>query len=216
MIPALLAAITIAASFVTGGTPAVRPTRPVQLGPVRIMGLGDSITYGLRSTDGSGYRGPLDKLYARPHAWVGSLVDPTGRRHEGHGGWTADQLAEQAKLWTAAARPDIVLLEAGTNDVRAGDSAATVLADMRRLVDAVRAGAGPYAAIYVATIPDLPAETAAHRAELRAFNAGLPSLGLRVVDMYAVVQAGDLSADGIHPADSGYAKMARAWAGVLA
>jgi len=211
---AILAALAIAAQFLVGG-PIVRPTQPVTIGPVRVMGFGDSITYGTWSTTGSGYRGPLDALWARPHVWVGSLVDPTGRRHEGHGGYTIDQLLPQAQAWTKAAAPGIVLLEAGTNDVRAGDTAVNMLAELKQLVDAVRAAAGPYARIYVATIPDLPAETAARREQLRAFNLGIPSLGQWVVDINAVLLPGDLG-DGIHPNDGGYAKMAAVYAKVLA
>jgi lysophospholipase L1-like esterase len=213
VIPALIVALLTAAAYLSG-TPAVRPPSPVTLGPVRIMPLGDSITFGFRSTDGTGYRGPLDRLLTRPHVWVGSLTDPHGMHHEGHGGWTIDGLAAQARTWTTAAQPGIVLLEAGTNDVRAGDSSATMLTEMCQLVAAVRAGS-PRAVIWIALIPDLPAETAAHRAQLRAFNAGLDGLGLRTVDMYAAVGADDL-VDGIHPGDGGYIKMAGVWAGALA
>lgn len=214
MIRGLIAALLIAAQFLSGG-PIVRPTQPVTPGPMRIMPLGDSITEGFRSTDGTGYRGPLDRALTRSHVFVGSLTDPKGLPHEGHGGKRLDELAAQAQAWTAAAKPTVVLIEGGTNDVRLGDNGSTMLADLTRLVAAVRAAA-PGVTCYIATIPDLPAETAAKREQLRNFNLSFYQLGCRVVDMYSVLGPGDYDKDQIHPNDSGYGKMAAAYAKALA
>lgn len=214
MIQALLAVVVSVVAFLGGAPSPVRPAQPVTVGPMRIMPLGDSITEGFRSSDGTGYRGPLDRQLTRPHVFVGSLTDARGMHHEGHGGWTLDQLAAQAQAWTAAAKPGVVLIQGGTNDIRAGDNGSTALADLTRLVAAVRAAA-PNAWCLIATIPDLPAETAAKRQTIRDFNLSFYQLGCRVVDVGGVLTAADYNADKIHPNDGGYAKMAKAWAAVL-
>ena len=77
-----------------GGTPAsAAPTTPL-----RVMPLGDSITWGVGSSTGNGYRGPLwNRLAADGHPLDfvgtvrgGSMSDPD---NEGHSGYRIDQIA---------------------------------------------------------------------------------------------------------------------------
>lgn len=86
---------------------------------LRILPLGDSITYGSGSTSGNGYRLELQNLL------VGNTVQYVGSQHsgsmannsnEGHPGAVITQIAKFAKLGLNQL-PNVVLLMAGTNDM---------------------------------------------------------------------------------------------------
>src|SRR5690242_19344551 len=66
--------------------------------PLRLMPLGDSITWGYASPSGNGYRGYLyNDLAGEGHSsdFVGSLRNGTmsDPDNEGHSGWRIDQVA---------------------------------------------------------------------------------------------------------------------------
>ncbi|HEX5741199.1 MAG TPA: GDSL-type esterase/lipase family protein, partial [Pilimelia sp.] len=93
--------------------------------PVRIMAMGDSITWGTGSRDGDGWREPLRARLAA----AGYRVDLVGPLRQGRGpdrdlagypGWRVDQLRGRAPGYVAAYAPDVVLLHIGTNDLRRG------------------------------------------------------------------------------------------------
>ncbi|NUO82725.1 HD domain-containing protein, partial [candidate division KSB1 bacterium] len=105
----------------------------------RIMPLGNSITEGVGSTDGSGYRLPLYNLLTNanvPFDFVGGLqygnVLPD-KDHEGHAGIKADDL--QVTNYLSANPADVILLEIGTNDVSANESATQVRDDIEAILD---------------------------------------------------------------------------------
>jgi hypothetical protein len=69
--------------------------------PIRIMPLGDSITYGTSSTGTVGYRRPLYQLLAGAGYsvdFVGSQTNGSpndfDRNQEGHSGWRADEIRD--------------------------------------------------------------------------------------------------------------------------
>src|SRR2546421_8132061 len=72
---------------------------------IKIMPLGDSITYGQGSSTRGGYRLPLwNELRTRgfPLEYVGSIQSgPTSfdRENEGHPGWKINQIAAQVVHW---------------------------------------------------------------------------------------------------------------------
>lgn len=188
-----------------------------------VMPMGDSITEGVGSTASGGYRGPLATLLPPATRYVGHLTDPAGRRHEGHSGWTIDQLAVDARAWArmtvSRSGPGVVLLDAGTNDVGNGNNhtGAQMLASMDHLLDELLAGGAGH--IVVAQLTITTYNNAAQQAEQRAYNAGLPALAaaksgkVSVVDMAAAPLI--TLADGVHPDDAGYAEMARRWHAAL-
>ena len=94
--------------------------------------------------------------------------------HEGHGGWRADALLAQAAAWTAAARPDIVLLPAGTNDVLNDESPASTIDEIGQTIDAIRT-ANPDVVVLLALIIPVNID---HQVmwNIDAINAGLPAL----------------------------------------
>ncbi|MET9416171.1 FG-GAP-like repeat-containing protein [Streptomyces klenkii] len=181
------------------------------------MPLGDSITRGVGSSTGAGYRADL-RNQLTPHAgavqFVGS-VTTDGAQHEGHSGWQIEDLAENIDGWLSVSRPNVVLLNIGTNDMDLGTDVAGAPARLGALVDRIT-DAAPDVTVLVSSI--VPNANADRNKRVVAYNAAIPQLvaerrgkGLHVgfVDMNAVT-TGDL-ADRLHPNDAGFAKMAGAF-----
>ncbi|MFI5914456.1 SGNH/GDSL hydrolase family protein [Dactylosporangium sp. NPDC051541] len=198
--------------------------------PVRILPLGASITWGTASTDGNGYREELRRHLADdagiPVDFVGSQQSGNGpdRDNEGHPGYRIDQVAAGADAWIAAAGvtpPDVVLLNAGTNDMIQNYDVANAPARLSALIDQILRAA-PAATVMVSTL--VPNRDAAVNARVTAFNAKVPGIvqakaaagqRVRLVDFYANLAPADIGADGIHPTDDGYSKLANAWYSAL-
>ena len=185
---------------------------------IRVMPLGDSITRGTGSPTRSSYRMALAERLLQGGMqinYVGSQSNGTGGdiSHEGHGGWTIDELSEELDGWLATYRPDVVLVHAGTNNITQGDSARTTARKLSAMIDQIRA-ARPEAYIFVAQIAKsrVPREAALDR----AYNRQIPQLvadkqdeRITVVDQSSVtgIDLHDLR----HPNDFGYSKMAWNW-----
>ncbi len=198
-------------------------TRPQPPKPIRIMPLGDSITYG--SGTPGGYRLPLYTALTN----AGYVVDYVGTRtdnsatglpdpdHEGLSGWTIGQLDANIFDWLYAINdPDVILLHIGTNDSGASDFSNRV----DRLDDFVAkiATNRPNANIVVTTLLKR-SDTARYAAITNFFNPYVEgkvlaqqALGRKVhfLDMHAYLELTDMY-DGLHPNAGGYAKMAAAW-----
>jgi hypothetical protein len=120
------------------------------------MPLGNSITEGVGSTHGAGYRLPLYELMKAdsnipPFDFVGSqrrgdFDDPD---HEGHPGFFINDLAVGNYLRDNEA--DVILLEIGANDIANGRSAQQTATAIAELVDRIHAAA-PEAAILLGTL----------------------------------------------------------------
>ncbi|WP_141203695.1 SGNH/GDSL hydrolase family protein [Streptomyces griseorubiginosus] len=220
----LAAAPHAAAATGTESPPsAQRAAAPTAL---RLMPLGDSITWGVGSSSGNGYRGFLrDQLAAEGHApdFVGSgrngtMSDPD---NEGHSGWRIDQITGIADSVLARYRPNVVTLEIGTNDLNGNYQIPTAPDRLRALIDRITAAA-PDATVLVGTV--IISTSGTEEANRPAFNARIPGIvqdaqaagkHVRLVDMGALTRA-DL-ADALHPNDTGYRKMADAFnAGIQA
>lgn len=197
-------------------------------GGVRIMPMGDSITYGQGSSTGGGYRLPLwNALRARgiKVTFVGS--ERTGplinfdRANEGHPGWTIDQLAAKVVGWLRVYQPQIILLHIGTNDFVKDIDPAHASARLSDLIDEITSTL-PNAILIVAQIVPLP-HSPALDAELAAYNQAIPAIvqsqvargkHVQYVDMFDAVSA-SMIPDGIHPNDQGYNRMANVWLNAL-
>lgn len=218
---ALLAAVAVAA--------VVRPATAVST-PVRIMPLGDSITAGpgcwramlWHRLQTSGYTG-VD--------FVGSQSDGGGcnpgyaydHDHEGHGGFSATGIADNNQLppWLDAARPDIVLMHLGTNDMWGGYLPLDKkLAAFTKLVGQMRAN-NPRMRILVAQIiPMGPSSCSTCAADVVALDKALPAWAAElntaqspvvVVDLWTGFDATKDTGDGTHPNAVGFQKMADSW-----
>lgn len=190
---------------------------------IKIMPLGDSITYGQGSSTGGGYRLPLwNDLRARgfPLDFVGSLQNGPAsfdRDNEGHPGWRISQIAAEIVTWLMTYRPHIILLHLGTNDFLKNDDPAQAPTRLRQLLNLITTTL-PGATVIVAQILPLP-RSARLNAEVVAYNATIPRMvqadvaqekHVQYVDMYHAVPPSMLP-DQIHPNDAGYTLMAKVW-----
>ncbi|MYS20746.1 hypothetical protein GTW78_11050 [Streptomyces sp. SID4948] len=184
------------------------------------MPLGDSITWGVGSSTGNGYRAPLhDALTAEGHSvdFVGTLRNGTmaDPDNEGHSGYRIEQIAALLDAPLARYRPNVVTLEIGTNDLNQGYQVPTAPDRLHALIDQITADA-PDATVLVASV--IVSTSATEEPSRPAFNQAIPGIvsseqaagkHVRYVDMSALTTA-DLS-DALHPDDGGYAKMAAAF-----
>lgn len=185
--------------------------------PVRVMPLGDSITMGAYSSTGGGYRLPLWRdLQARSVRvdFVGSQSDGSFEDpdHEGHSGYTIDQIRDSVDGWLVQARPDIVLLHLGINDLDRGHSAGASLR-LVALVDRIRADRPGTTVIVQGLIPT----TAELQQEAQSFNADVRQVAGGHDFTWVeppVLGAGEMT-DQLHPNDLGYQWMANAYAGAM-
>ncbi|KAK1831289.1 family 3 putative carbohydrate esterase [Podospora conica] len=196
--------------------------------PLRIMPLGASITYGQASTTGCGYRCPLrSQLLSSgntPVNFVGS------RQHgpaatpdldvEGWPGFRIDQVHAKASSIVARTRPNLVLINAGTNDAVQNRNVTSAGDRMAALIDDVLTWS-PRATVVLSTLlvnrnPATERNVRRINEQLAAVAAAMQAAGRRVwlVDMHDGAEGapvlGDL-ADDTHPNDAGYAKMANVW-----
>ncbi|MDP3850554.1 MAG: Ig-like domain-containing protein, partial [Luteolibacter sp.] len=197
--------------------------------PVRIMPLGDSITYGVTSGDvEGGYRTQLHSLLSNAGYnvdFVGTFSDTTftvpDRNHQGLRGAHVDGLDLAVGGWLDSVEdPDVVLLLVGTNDFLQTwpyETPAGVLAELDSLINNI-ATRRPFAKIIVSTLI-LSTVSPTIEAKQVTFNQGIPALvaqhvaqgrHVSMVDMHPVLNAGDL-ADTVHPTTGGYNMMANAW-----
>ncbi|MDP9818935.1 SGNH/GDSL hydrolase family protein [Spirilliplanes yamanashiensis] len=217
-----------AAAALAGIEPAAaRAPRGSALRPLRIMPLGDSITLGRGDRLRDGYRRELGALLTAAgvhHDFVGSQRDGTGPDidHEGHSGWTITEARGRVGGWLAAARPDVVLLDLGTNDMIQGIDPGYAPVRLADLVDTILAWS-PDVRVVVATLIVTPTQGqfAARPGRARAaplmlaYNSQVRLLAaargprVRLAEM-AVVRWAD-TRDGLHPTPRGYRLMAYRW-----
>jgi parallel beta-helix repeat protein len=219
--PIDMGAVASSPSPSTPSTPSIRsiPTN------VRIMPLGDSITEGSWSTAGtdfSGYRSPLYSLLTAAGispTFVGSATNGNFAQpnHEGHGGYSIQDIFTNIDGWLAANTPDVVLLHIGTNDILGDNDLANAGARLRVLIRRI-ASQAPNARIVVAQIA--PFANATDEAQAVQYNRDIATSvttlrneGIKVtlVDMHTALTASVDLYDGVHPNDNGYIKMAPTW-----
>ncbi|ACU72485.1 Ricin B lectin [Catenulispora acidiphila DSM 44928] len=223
-IAALLAATAIAAigtaatgtatASAAGATPAATTTA------LRLMPLGDSITWGVGSSTGNSYRNTLwNDLSSEGHAedFVGSIRNGTmsDPDNEGHSGYRIDQISALADATVDHYRPNVITLEIGTNDLNQNYQVSTAPARLKTLIDQLTFDA-PDATVLVGSV--IVSTSAVEEQNRAAFNQQIPGIvqteqaagkHVRYVDMSALT-ASDLS-DSLHPNDGGYVKMATAF-----
>src|SRR6478735_6941495 len=127
----VVVATLVVGSVATGASTAT--TAAAAANPLRILPLGDSITSGINGHDS--YRYPLGQSLAASQCgydFVGGLrgwydttagtsvpsttVGFTDQDHEGHAGFTTDQILAAVPGWVSGLTFDAVLLHAGQND----------------------------------------------------------------------------------------------------
>ncbi|KAF5659012.1 chitinase [Fusarium heterosporum] len=189
---------------------------------LRIMPLGDSITKGSGSTGTIGYRGPLRQKLLSKGANDDITVDMIGtlqhgsmvdNNHEGHSG---EYLADINRYWKQSieARPNVVLVHAGTNNMDKNRDLDIALDLMTSIIDGIFKNA-PDVTILVAPViwankPAMQANTNRFNPQVRDLIKLRQSQGKQILAVEIDITTSDLS-DLKHPNDRGYEKMASAW-----
>ncbi|HHH42943.1 MAG TPA: hypothetical protein ENK49_02295, partial [Gammaproteobacteria bacterium] len=214
----------------------------------RMMPLGDSITTGVEVGGNEpdiiptadlrvGWRLPLyndlvaegyafDFVGGQNHGWGYSPFDSD---HEGHGGWTATDIAwgktgyptDGVRAWLDANPADIILLHAGTNGlVAGGDIEVEAILDEIDLWEA-SPGGNPVTVILAQIIDQNPLNpvVSEFNANLLAMandrisnpaNSAYPDQIVVIDQQSALLYPGDLQ-DKLHPKPAGYVKMKDRW-----
>lgn len=178
---------------------------------VRILCAGDSITVGEGSSDGAGYRPWLSALLGQRRIAATVLMSAVS-------GKTLREQAPAVLAALPAARPDVVLVDFGTNDAAQPD------------LDQLATRYGAFVDAILASSPTVRvacARVALSRAAWLANAEGVVNAAVdqvvaarkasgRVVsvDMTAVPQR--WTVEGVHPLNSGYRLMARLWLDAIA
>ncbi|MBF6589088.1 MAG: hypothetical protein IVW57_00985 [Ktedonobacterales bacterium] len=144
-------------------------------------------------------------------------------------GATTDEALRDEVPVALDARPGVVTIFLGINDVIDGIPLATSLQKMRSLLATLRATTN--ARIYLGNLPDLTLlpyfahdDLAKLRGQILDFNGGLEALaaeeGVRLVNLYATwadqtTHPAYISADGLHPSVVGAARLAQLFADAI-
>ncbi|MEO1635767.1 MAG: GDSL-type esterase/lipase family protein [Cyanobacteria bacterium J06631_9] len=212
---------------------------------VEIMPLGDSITRGAEFGNNgkisnknlqAGYRDHLSNLLSGNGInfdFVGSQNNGSGfdNDNEGHGGWTINQIANNVGTWLPTHKPEVILLNIGTNDMlSATTTVAQAISNLDSLIDSITSlrptarlivsSIGPInsADLAPSIIPNLAARINAYSAAIPGIVANKITAGKNVsfVDVGGALNANqDLEADGFHPNDAGNQKIANAFYGAI-
>ncbi|OJJ60222.1 hypothetical protein ASPSYDRAFT_31023 [Aspergillus sydowii CBS 593.65] len=185
---------------------------------LRVMPLGASITYGTSSADKNGYRKHLrDSMTA-----AGYNVDMVGSRKsgtmsdndvEGWPGYTINQVFDKVKAQYHL-KPDLVLINAGTNDCTQNEADALVNAK-GRMTNMVRSIFDNIDGVTIVLSGLLPNKnrnecTRSLNNQYRTIVSEMASRKIVFADTWGSFTFDDL-ADTTHPNDAGYKKMADIW-----
>ncbi len=189
------------------------------------MPLGDSITQGYRDS----YRRPLWSALKRAGIeadFVGSMKRGYGGEsdaedfdpdHEGHWGWRADHVLTHIDTWAARAKPDLVLVHLGTNDIGVGQDIDDTAQEIADIIDRLRHHNHRVHILLAAIIP-VDHERVTQR--IKQFNQSLSGLATTMdtpvsrvvlVDQFTGFDAEQDTYDGTHPNDAGNIKIADHW-----
>lgn len=215
---------------------------------VNILCLGNSITNGTDKYNS--YRRHLWQLLHAgkynvdmigswsKHHMGGDVPNPDfDMDHEGHSGWTLqhmfnppdwDTARGSINKWLQVYRPDIVLLELGTNDVFQCRVVPDMLSDLKRLTELLQSK-NPSVKIFIAQIPPLGAQWAdkklcgkpsSYAEDIAALNKAIAGFVQQhttaaspviLVDQFTGVNTATDMYDDIHPNSKGEKAMAERW-----
>ncbi len=198
-----------------GGTGGGKPA-------LRLLPLGDSITWGTDSSTGNGYRGPLRSALIKD----GFVADFVGERangtmydnyNDGFPGYTIGTVDSFVGSPVGKFLPNVITLMLGTNDMVFTDDPPNAPARLSNLIDDIYKS-DPGVTVMVANI--VASLDPAIEARIQPFNQALPGVVMAqagqgrhvlLADMSAV-NTGDINtSDKIHPTDGGYQKIADAF-----
>lgn len=210
-------------------TPAATPNNQPQIqnpiangSDLRILPLGDSITWGEGSSSENGYRLALSNLITKNGnnlTYIGSVKSGTmaNNENEGHGGFQILQVGVTGRQ-DYSERPNVVLFMAGTNDVVFDVDLGNAPLRLVTVIEEI-ATECPDAAVLVGSLT--PLLNPGWMSKINDLNAKFPQIihkfaeerGKQVVSVnMSRVTAGHIhESDGIHPTDEAYELIAAAW-----
>ncbi len=203
--------------------------------PLRLLPLGDALVLGAASAAGAGarmggWRTVVQRL-AREAGWSVECAGherngpaDTDPRHQGMAGWRLAQVAQELPRWLPVLRPQMILVQAGLDELLQGGGEIGVGKGFAALLDQLDRLASEVV-VLVAPIPLPRADNAAGldpelvaRANwsIAAAVDAVAQRGrkLRMVD--PALSAGDLADDGVHLGISGHQKLGEAFARAMA
>ena len=215
---------------------------------LKIMPLGDSNTRG-KALDRAGYRDDLWALFQDNDLRVNFVGSATSenpeivlgqnntyvfdKHHQGHGGFAIagvgasnawSDLNSEIEGWLKQAKPEIVLLMAGTNDILfQNETPEDTVKEMISLIDKILAWSDEVY-LFVSSIPPIDPSAledgTLFNQKAEKYNNLLANLltgesyqnkKIRFVDNRDLFTSDDLLDDGIHLTPEGYKKLADAW-----
>jgi len=219
---ALLALLVLGTFLIGGSSDTARAATTV-----RVMPLGDSITGSpgcwrqllwsrLQSTGYTGvdFVGTLNNSTSCGTAYDGD--------NEGHGGFLATGILRDNQLpgWLSSSKPDVVMLQLGTNDVWSNISTSTILSAFGGLVDQMRASNPTMRVVVAQILPMNPSGCSECAQRVIDLNAAIPAWAaskstaaspITVVDLWTGISTATDTSDGVHPNAAGNQKIASAW-----
>lgn len=202
--------------------------------PLKVMCVGDSITYGFNSTDAGGYR---SELFTGLNARLGYLPMSAGfdiygylgrNKMCGLSGERTDETLVRTLVQMPTFKPDYIFLHTGTNDTTqlatsAGpNSVAQSMVYLTSILNSTFA-ANPECRLFICTIID----NGTYHSQVVTYNTALTTLvqarpeyakgNLILVDMYTAMGLYSTSTwgDATHPNAAGYTVMANKFLSVI-
>jgi acyl-CoA thioesterase-1 len=186
---------------------------------ISILPLGDSITDGYNYP--GGYRIKLFELLKSAGIkvnYLGSMENGPlpEKKHEGHSGWTIEEINSRIKYWLSNINPGIILLLIGTNNIAMLDTAERAGNKLGMLINNITQ-LKPVSFLLTASIP--PINDPHLNEEIKSYNRSVKKLcdeyrekncKICFVDLFSALNFDDLF-DGAHPNKSGHDKIASKW-----
>jgi lysophospholipase L1-like esterase len=202
---------------------AVAVTPIPRLEKTKFLAFGDSITEGKIGLWPTGIILPgnyaerlLTKLTARYQEQTITMVN------EGQGGEAAGDAKWRLGPVLSQARPEVLLLIDGTNDVLAAQDGPAIASAADAIRNMIQQGKGRGARVFIATLPPLKqarSVSAGAEAAVPVLNARIKVIAAEenvpLVDLYAAVPSSQIGADGKHPTPQGHDTIATTFFNVI-
>ncbi|KAK1991222.1 GDSL-like Lipase/Acylhydrolase [Colletotrichum falcatum] len=199
-------------------------TAPAPAVPLRIMSLGASVTFGVGSTTGDSYRKDLQDLLVAQGmnvTYVGtkSNGDFTNNAVEATPGFKINQIAAAADKAVPALQPNLVLVDAGTNNCNKGGTVPDAGANVTAMINNIYQQSPGSTVILTSILANKIAAQDACRVDINQQYAVVATQFQQAGAKFALVDMRSPDAPGLndlndtrHPNDGGYVKMANVWA----
>jgi lysophospholipase L1-like esterase len=209
------------------------PAPPPRIGVTRILSFGDSMTAGTTSPPLNALVFALDAGLPRSYPFklqalmtARYTAQTIAVSNVGIAGRRAADDRDRFNAALSEARPEVVLLMEGANDLNAPFAAGEGVNDRIRLTvsaveDMVRDAGFRGVPVMLATLPPQRAggRSAGAAAFVARYNDALKAMaaakGAQAVDVFAQFPLADIGEDGLHPTEAGYARLAAIWLDAL-